>query len=89
MNNQNNNEQNNNQDKPLMQYPGVSAEWSDQDDITRPILENNGAPFLGNVQQDPFLSQVCVDDWEAPIEEISENDGRPTLTTLRDPRRLS
>ena len=85
----NNQEQNNkNQSQPMMAYGEQSNHlYTDVDDITRPIQENNGAPTV-NAVPDPYLSGY-VDDWEQPIEEVSEVDGRPSLPTLKDPRRLS
>lgn len=63
-----------------LDMPSVSIhkDKTDQDDITAPYLEG-GLPTVNSIP-DPFLlTQDYQDDWDMPPQEISEEDGRPTL----------
>ena len=80
---------NNNNNQPQMSYGEAPTNYSDVDDITRPILENDGRPTVNSIP-DPYLqNETYYDDWDNPPIEVSETDGRPTLPTLKDSRRLS
>ena len=75
---------NNNNNQPQMSYGQLPSNYSDIDDITRPI-EYHQQPTV-NSTSDPFLSQENYDDWDTPPQEISEEDGRPTVPTYTDGR---